>query len=94
MELKIIVKFCCRLKITRTWSVWLVSMELLNLLHVTFQIWLINNFLNGHFIGLGTRIMSYRNWEHGIADPLETVFPKVRKFMNSNIFLYKITITK
>ncbi|CAB3221536.1 unnamed protein product [Arctia plantaginis] len=68
-----------RLKITQTWSVWLVSMELLNFLHVMFQIWLINKFLNGHFIGLGPRVLSYRDWEHRIADPLETVFPKVTK---------------
>lgn len=67
-----------RLRISRTWSVWLVSMEVVNLLHVMFEIWIINKFLNGHFIGLGPRVLNYEDWNQ-IADPLETVFPKVTK---------------
>ncbi|XP_013187972.1 innexin inx7 [Amyelois transitella] len=67
-----------RLRISRTWSTWLIAMEVTNLLHVMFQIWLINIFLNGHFINLGSTVINFRNWE-GIADPLETVFPKVTK---------------
>ncbi|XP_075989914.1 innexin 7 [Anticarsia gemmatalis] len=67
-----------RLKITRTWSVWLVAMEITNLLHVMFQIWIINKFLNGHFISLGPSVLNYGDWDQ-IADPLETVFPKVTK---------------
>uniref|UniRef100_A0A2A4K2D6 Innexin n=1 Tax=Heliothis virescens TaxID=7102 RepID=A0A2A4K2D6_HELVI len=67
-----------RLRITRTWSVWLVSMEVVNLLHVMFQIWIIDRFLNGAFIGLGPRVLNYDEWSN-IADPLETVFPKVTK---------------
>ncbi|XP_072935359.1 innexin inx7 [Epargyreus clarus] len=67
-----------RLRITRTWSTWLVAMEVTNLLHVMLQIWLINVFLNGHFISLGSQVLNYRRWDE-IADPLETVFPKVTK---------------
>ncbi|RVE55225.1 hypothetical protein evm_000123 [Chilo suppressalis] len=67
-----------RLRISRTWSTWLVAMEVVNLLHVMFQIWLIDKFLNGHFIDLGPRVLEFRNWNN-IADPLETVFPKVTK---------------
>ncbi|CAH0747751.1 unnamed protein product [Diatraea saccharalis] len=67
-----------RLRISRTWSTWLVSMEVANLLHVMFQIWLIDRFLQGHFIDLGPRVLQFRNWDN-IADPLETVFPKVTK---------------
>lgn len=67
-----------RLRISRTWSTWLVAMEVTNLLHVMFQIWIINKFLNGNFIALGPRIMAFKNWDD-IADPLETVFPKVTK---------------
>lgn len=53
-------------------------MEVLNFLHVMLQIWVINMFLDGKFIGLGPGVLNYRDWEHRIADPLETVFPKVR----------------
>ncbi|KOB57548.1 Innexin [Operophtera brumata] len=53
-------------------------MEITNLLHVMFQIWVINWFLNGQFISLGGQIMSFDDWNQ-IADPLETVFPKVTK---------------
>lgn len=67
-----------RLKITRTWSIWLVSMEVANLLHVMFEIWIINVFLNGQFIALGGRILNFHDWNQ-INDPLETVFPKVTK---------------
>jgi hypothetical protein len=51
-------------------------MEVANLLHVMFQIWIINEFLNGHFISLGGNVLSFKDWDE-IADPLETVFPKV-----------------
>ncbi|XP_049887980.1 innexin inx7 [Pectinophora gossypiella] len=67
-----------RLRISRTWSTWLVAMEVVNLLHVMLQIWLINIFLNGNFLCLGPWVMSVQNWNN-IADPLETVFPKVTK---------------
>ncbi|CAH0405694.1 unnamed protein product [Chilo suppressalis] len=67
-----------RLRLSRTWSTWLVAMEVVNLLNVTFQIWLINEFLNGHFYDLGLKVLEFRNWNN-IADPLETVFPKVTK---------------
>ncbi|KAG6459704.1 hypothetical protein O3G_MSEX011559 [Manduca sexta] len=67
-----------RLKISRTWSTWLVAMEVTNLLHVMFQIWIINMFLNGAFISLGARVLNTSEWNH-IADPLELVFPKVTK---------------
>ncbi|XP_053601941.1 innexin inx7-like [Plodia interpunctella] len=67
-----------RLRISRTWSTWLIAMEVANLLHVMLQVWLIDVFLNGNFMGLGGRVINFRNWE-GIADPLETVFPKVTK---------------
>ncbi|CAH0600867.1 unnamed protein product [Chrysodeixis includens] len=67
-----------RLRITRTWSVWLVSMEIVNLLHVMLQIWIINKFLGGKFISLGPHVMNYQDWGQ-IADPLETIFPKVTK---------------
>ncbi|XP_050553199.1 innexin inx7-like [Spodoptera frugiperda] len=67
-----------RLRITRTWSVWLVAMEVTNLLHVIFEIWIINKFLNGSFISLGPRVLNLSEWGN-IADPLETVFPKVTK---------------
>lgn len=66
-----------RLQITRTWSFWLVGMEVANLLHLILQIWLTDLFLNGHFISLGPKIM-HGDFED-IADPLETVFPKVTK---------------
>ncbi|CAK1599315.1 unnamed protein product [Parnassius mnemosyne] len=67
-----------RLRITRTWSTWLVSMEIVNLLHLMFQIWMIDVFLNGQFIGLGPSILNYGDWEQ-INDPLEMIFPKVTK---------------
>ncbi|RVE55226.1 hypothetical protein evm_000124 [Chilo suppressalis] len=67
-----------RLRLSRTWSTWLVAMEVVNLLNVTFQIWLINEFLNGHFYDLGLKVLEFRNWNNS-ADPLETVFPKVTK---------------
>lgn len=51
-------------------------MEVTNLLHVMFQIWIVNIFLNGQFITLGPNVVGYKDWS-GIADPLETVFPKV-----------------
>ncbi|XP_026323628.1 innexin inx7-like [Hyposmocoma kahamanoa] len=65
-----------RLRISRAWSTWLVAMEVVNLLHVILQIWLINKFLNGQFLSLGPWVLNASNWNH-IADPLETVFPKV-----------------
>ncbi|XP_050357551.1 innexin inx7 [Nymphalis io] len=67
-----------RLRVSRTWSTWLVSMEVANLLHVMFQIWMINLFLNGKFISLGASALRYKEWNM-IADPLETIFPKVTK---------------
>ncbi|XP_037871916.1 innexin inx7 [Bombyx mori] len=67
-----------RLKISRTWSTWLVSMEVANLLHVMFQVWVINKFLNGAFMSLGPRVLETKDWSH-IVDPLELVFPKVTK---------------
>ncbi|KAG7303831.1 hypothetical protein JYU34_010732 [Plutella xylostella] len=66
-----------RLRITRTWSVWLVSMEVANLMNIILQIYLTNKFLNGHFYVLGLSLFNV-NW-NTIADPLETVFPKVTK---------------
>lgn len=60
---------------TRTWSVWLVAMEVLNLLNVMFQVYMTNRFLNGQFLGLGAKVTT-TDWDK-IADPLETVFPKV-----------------
>lgn len=53
-------------------------MEVTNLLHVMFQIWIVNMFLNGQFISLGSNVIGYDDWD-GIADPLETIFPKVKK---------------
>ncbi|KAL0850612.1 hypothetical protein ABMA28_012371 [Loxostege sticticalis] len=67
-----------RLRVTRTWSTWLVAMELANFIHVMLQIWIIDKFLNGHFIDLGPRVLQFNHWDD-IADPLETVFPKVTK---------------
>ncbi|XP_068628874.1 innexin inx7 [Battus philenor] len=67
-----------RLHISRTWSTWLVALELTNLLHLMFQIWIINIFLNGQFISLGSNVLAYNDWNQ-IADPLETIFPKVTK---------------
>ncbi|XP_052758845.1 innexin inx7-like [Galleria mellonella] len=67
-----------RLRVSRTWSVWMMAMEVANLLHVMFQIWLINRFLNGEFIGLGPKVLSFSDWNE-IADPLEAIFPKVTK---------------
>ncbi|XP_050663674.1 innexin inx7 [Leptidea sinapis] len=67
-----------RLRVTRTWSTWLISMEVLNLLHVMLEVWIINIFLHGSFINLGPSVIAYKNWQE-IADPLETVFPKVTK---------------
>ncbi|CAG5034987.1 unnamed protein product [Parnassius apollo] len=67
-----------RLRVTRTWSTWLVSMEVVNLLHLMFQIWMIDIFLKGQFIGLGAGILNYGDWEQ-INDPLEMIFPKVTK---------------
>ncbi|XP_014359474.2 innexin inx7 [Papilio machaon] len=67
-----------RLRVTRTWSTWLVTMEVVNLVHLMVQIWLIDVFLNGQFISLGSNVLSYGDWEQ-ITDPLETIFPKVTK---------------
>ncbi|CAG9575393.1 unnamed protein product [Danaus chrysippus] len=67
-----------RLRVTRTWSTWLVAMEITNLVHLMFQIWMINIFLNGQFINLGSSVLNYNNWQD-ILDPLETIFPKVTK---------------
>lgn len=52
-------------------------MEVTNLVHVMLQIWLINRFLNGHFLDLGPWVLGTTDWNQ-IADPLETVFPKVQ----------------
>ncbi|XP_045760369.1 innexin inx7-like [Maniola jurtina] len=67
-----------RLKITRTWSTWLVLMEIANLVHLMFQIWMIDIFLNGAFMGLGPSVLDYKEWQQ-INDPLERIFPKVTK---------------
>ncbi|KAM3957025.1 innexin inx7-like [Aphomia sociella] len=67
-----------RLRVTRTWSTWMIAMEVVNLLHVMLQIWLVNMFLNGEFISLGTKVLNYTDWDE-IADPLESIFPKVTK---------------
>ncbi|CAH0722146.1 unnamed protein product, partial [Brenthis ino] len=67
-----------RLRISRTWSTWLVAMEITNLVHLMFQIWMINLFLKGNFISLGANVLQFKNWNL-IVDPLETVFPKVTK---------------
>ncbi|KAI8429422.1 hypothetical protein MSG28_000063 [Choristoneura fumiferana] len=67
-----------RLRITRTWSVWLVAMEIVNLLHLMFQVWIVNCFLNGQFMDLGVKVIGFKDWNN-IADPLENVFPKVTK---------------
>ncbi|XP_045452166.1 innexin inx7 [Melitaea cinxia] len=67
-----------RLQVSRAWSVWLVSMEVVNLLHIMFQIWIVNVFLNGGFISLGSKVLHPSQWGK-IADPLELIFPKVTK---------------
>ncbi|XP_061717961.1 innexin inx7-like [Cydia pomonella] len=67
-----------RLRITRTWSVWLVAMEIVNMLQVILQVYVVNCFLNGQFLDLGPKVVGFGNWDF-IADPLETVFPKVTK---------------
>ncbi|CAK1548032.1 unnamed protein product [Leptosia nina] len=67
-----------RLRITRSWSHFLVTMEVVNLLHVIFQVWLSNKFLNGSFLGLGFNVLTFNGWGH-ISNPLEIVFPKVTK---------------
>ncbi|CAF4837910.1 unnamed protein product [Pieris macdunnoughi] len=67
-----------RLRITRTWSRWLISMEVLNLLHVMIQVWIVNKFLHGSFISLGLNVMKFKHWGD-MTDPLELVFPKVTK---------------
>ncbi|KAJ0180881.1 hypothetical protein K1T71_002966 [Dendrolimus kikuchii] len=68
-----------RLRISRTWSTWLIAMEITNLLHIMFQIWIVDKFLNGSFISLGPSVLGEDDWKNHIADPLETVFPKVTK---------------
>ncbi|KAI5637323.1 innexin domain-containing protein [Phthorimaea operculella] len=65
-----------RLRISRTWSTWLVAMEVTNLLHVMLQIWLNNIFLSGQFITLGPWVLGADRNE---VNPLEHVFPKVTK---------------
>ncbi|CAG4927617.1 unnamed protein product [Colias eurytheme] len=67
-----------RLRITRTWSNWLISLEVVNLLHVMLQVWIVNKFLHGSFMGLGPHVLNLRDWQNK-TDPLETVFPKVTK---------------
>lgn len=61
-------------------------MEVVNLLHIMFQIWLTDIFLNGHFIGLGPRIVN-GNFDE-IADPLETIFPKVSNIVITIVFRF------
>lgn len=52
-----------------------MAMEVTNLVHIMFQIWITDVFLNGHFISLGSIII---HGDLGMKiDPLETVFPKV-----------------
>ncbi|XP_038209464.1 innexin inx7 [Zerene cesonia] len=67
-----------RLRVTRTWSTWLISLEVVNLLHVMFQVWVVNKFLHGSFMGLGPHVLNLKDWQNK-TDPLETVFPKVTK---------------
>ncbi|KAM3957043.1 innexin inx7-like [Aphomia sociella] len=67
-----------RNRLTRPWSTMLVPMEIVNFIHLLIQIWIINIFLNGNFMNLGPRVLNYSEWEY-IADPLETIFPKVTK---------------
>ncbi|XP_041973854.1 innexin inx7 [Aricia agestis] len=67
-----------RLRVSRTWSTWLVAMEVANLLHLMFQVWMIDMFLHGNFISLGSKVIGFSDWNQ-ISDPLELVFPKVTK---------------
>ncbi|XP_022113086.2 innexin inx7 [Pieris rapae] len=67
-----------RLQITRSWSYWLVTMEVANLMHIIFEVWLSNVFLHGCYIGLGFNVLSFSGWGD-ISNPLETIFPKVTK---------------
>ncbi|XP_045508582.1 innexin inx7 [Colias croceus] len=67
-----------RLRITRTWSNWLISLEVVNLLHVMLQVWIVNKFLHGSFMGLGPHVLNLSDWQNK-TDPLERVFPKVTK---------------
>ena len=79
-----------RLRVSRTWSVWLVAMEVVNLLHVMFEIWIIDKFLNGYFLGLGPRVLNMAEWDR-INDPLELVFPKVSRIKHRAYYLLRFS---
>ncbi|XP_074025545.1 innexin inx7 [Leptinotarsa decemlineata] len=63
--------------VNRNWSTKLIVCEVLNVLHVIFQICLTNKFLGGHFISLGLHILS--EGLNSNVDILDEVFPKVTK---------------
>ncbi|XP_077284551.1 innexin inx7-like [Arctopsyche grandis] len=75
-ELKI--EYKNRFHAWRSWSVWLVSCEVLNLLNLMFQIYLTDVFLGGYFWGIGSQVWNNVDWDDYL-DPLDVVFPKVTK---------------
>ncbi|XP_053601942.1 innexin inx7-like [Plodia interpunctella] len=68
-----------RLQVTRSWSICLITMEVLNLLHLIIQIWITNSFLGGNFLTLGSDWWNYDYRDQNATDPLEILFPMMTK---------------
>nr|XP_022919625.1 innexin inx7-like [Onthophagus taurus] len=69
--------FVERRMLHRSWCFWMIICEILNLINVVVQGYIINKFLGGKFWGLGPKVIS--DGIDGNADVLERVFPKVTK---------------
>lgn len=65
--------FINRLHLNRPWAYNLGFCEVLNFINVLFQLYLVDWFLGGVFINLGTDIQN-----NGFADKMEKLFPKVK----------------
>lgn len=69
--------FINRLHLNRPWAYGLTFCEILNLLNVFLQIYVTDWFLGGAFLGLGRSIAEPVSKDE--MDPLDIVFPKVRR---------------
>lgn len=66
-----------RLRLNRTWSIYLLISECLNLVNILLQIYLTNRFLAGNFYQLGPKVYHER-WSSQM-DVLDVIFPKITK---------------
>lgn len=67
--------FIDRLVFNKSWSIWLVTCEILNVFNVILQFYIIDVFLDHQFVNLGGKVI-----EDGLESSvtvLDEVFPKV-----------------